>query len=97
MLMASPMAHHTGFMYGLMMQVMLKAGAVMQDIWDPAKAADLIRQYEITFTMPSTPFLADLTRVVSETGRDAARCHAGQAVGKNPEAQAARDVARGEL
>ena len=33
-LMASPMAHQTGFMYGLMMPVMLGASAVLQDIWD---------------------------------------------------------------
>ena len=42
-LMASPMAHQTGFMYGLMMPIMLKASVVLQDIWDPAKATELIR------------------------------------------------------
>jgi cyclohexanecarboxylate-CoA ligase len=67
-LMASPMAHQTGFMYGLMMPIMLRASAVLQDIWDAAKAADLIRQEGVSFTMASTPFLTDLTRVVSETG-----------------------------
>ena len=67
-LMASPMAHQTGFMYGLMMPIMLRVSAVLQDIWDPAKAANLIRQEGVTFTMASTPFLTDLTRVVSETG-----------------------------
>jgi cyclohexanecarboxylate-CoA ligase len=66
-LMASPMAHQTGFMYGLMMPIMLRASAVLQDIWDPTKAADLIRQEGVSFTMASTPFLTDLTRVVSET------------------------------
>ncbi|WP_024515391.1 cyclohexanecarboxylate-CoA ligase [Bradyrhizobium sp. Tv2a-2] len=68
-LMASPMAHQTGFMYGLMMPIMLQAQAVLQDVWEPAKAAELIRQQDVTFTMASTPFLTDLTRVVSETGR----------------------------
>jgi cyclohexanecarboxylate-CoA ligase len=68
-LMASPMAHQTGFMYGLMMPIMLRASAVLQDIWDPVKAADLIRQEGVTFTMASTPFLTDLTGVVSEAGR----------------------------
>ena len=67
-LMASPMAHQTGFMYGLMMPVMLKAGAVLQDIWDPRRAVDLIRAEGITFTMASTPFLTDLTRTVAEAG-----------------------------
>jgi len=67
-LMASPMAHQTGFMYGLMMPVMLGAHAVLQDIWDPARAAALIREEGVTFTMGSTPFLTDLARVVSESG-----------------------------
>ena len=66
--MASPMAHQTGFMYGLMMPVMLKASAVLLDIWDPARAAELIRAERATFTMASTPFLTDLTRVVTESG-----------------------------
>jgi cyclohexanecarboxylate-CoA ligase len=69
-LMASPMAHQTGFMYGLMMPVVLRARAVLQDIWDPARAVGLIRAEGATFTMASTPFLADLTRVVKETGLD---------------------------
>ena len=68
-LMASPMAHQTGFMYGLMMPVMLNASVVLQDVWDPALAADLIRREGVTFTMASTPFLTDLTRVVSESGQ----------------------------
>jgi len=68
-LMASPMAHQTGFMYGLMMPIMLKAGAVLQDVWDPARAADLIRREKVTFTMASTPFLADLTRAVTESAQ----------------------------
>lgn len=67
-LMASPMAHQTGFMYGLMMPILLRARAVLQDVWDPARAAELIRQEGVTFTMASTPFLTDLKRVVSETG-----------------------------
>jgi len=68
-LMASPMAHQTGFMYGLMMPIMLHASAVLLDIWDPNKAVDLIRNEGVTFTMASTPFLTDLARVVSETGK----------------------------
>ncbi|QRQ85273.1 cyclohexanecarboxylate-CoA ligase [Cupriavidus oxalaticus] len=67
-LMASPMAHQTGFMYGLMMPVLLGAHAVLQDIWDPARAAALIRDEGVTFTMGSTPFLTDLARVVAESG-----------------------------
>ena len=68
-LMASPMAHQTGFMYGLMMPVMLRASAVLQDIWDPKKAIELIRAEKVTFTMASTPFLTDLSKAVVETGQ----------------------------
>ncbi len=68
-LMASPMAHQTGFMYGLMMPILLRAGAVLQDIWEPKQAIELIRAEGVSFTMASTPFLADLTRTVAETGR----------------------------
>ncbi|WP_312587187.1 cyclohexanecarboxylate-CoA ligase [Comamonas terrigena] len=68
-LMASPMAHQTGFMYGLMMPVMLGARVVLQDLWDPAKAAQIIRDEGVSFTMASTPFLSDLARVVAESGQ----------------------------
>ena len=68
-LMASPMAHQTGFMYGLVMPILLQAHAVLQDIWDPKKAIEIINQEGVTFTMASTPFLTDLTRTVLETGQ----------------------------
>ena len=68
-LMASPMAHQTGFMYGLMMPIMLRAGAVLQDVWDPKKAIELIRAEGVSFTMASTPFLSDLAKTVTETGK----------------------------
>ena len=68
-LMASPMAHQTGFMYGLMMPIMLKASAVLLDVWEPLKGIDLIRAEGVTFTMASTPFLTDLARNVEESGK----------------------------
>jgi cyclohexanecarboxylate-CoA ligase len=68
-LMASPMAHQTGFMYGLMMPIMLQASAVLQDIWEPRQAAQLVREHGVTFTMASTPFLTDLARTVAESGK----------------------------
>jgi cyclohexanecarboxylate-CoA ligase len=67
-LMASPMAHQTGFMYGLMMPIMLKSSAVLLDVWEPLRAIDLIRQEGATFTMASTPFLTDLAKNVQESG-----------------------------
>jgi len=62
-LMSSPMAHQTGFMYGMMMALYLGAKNVLQDIWIPERAADIIEAEGATFTMASTPFLSDLTEV----------------------------------
>jgi cyclohexanecarboxylate-CoA ligase len=59
--MASPLAHQTGFMYGLMMPIVLGCHVVLQDIWNRKVAADLFAAERPTFTMASTPFLADLT------------------------------------
>lgn len=69
-LMASPMAHQTGFMYGFPMPMMLKARMVLMDSWDKALAAQLIAQEHVTFTMASTPFLMDLSNAVEELGTD---------------------------
>jgi len=68
-LMASPMAHQTGFMYGLMMPIMLKSSAVILDVWEPLRAIELIRKEGATFTMASTPFLSDLAKNVQESGK----------------------------
>lgn len=65
-LMASPMAHQTGFMYGLIMPIELNAQAILQDVWDVIQAIDLIDQYKVSFTMASTPFLNDLSTSVGE-------------------------------
>lgn len=68
-LMASPMAHQTGFMYGLMMPIVLKSSAVLLDVWEPLRAIDLIRDEQATFTMASTPFLTDLAKNVQDSGK----------------------------
>jgi len=58
--MASPLAHQTGFMYGMMLPIMLGTTSVLYDVWDAAKAAKSMQDAGATFTMASTPFLADL-------------------------------------
>lgn len=71
-LMASPMAHQTGFMYGLLMPIQLRASSVLLDSWDKDIAARLIEEEGCTFTMASTPFLADLSNAVSDLGVNSA-------------------------
>lgn len=70
LLVASPMAHQTGFMYGLMMPIVLRASAVLQDTWEPKTAVALIREHGCSFTMVSTPLLTDLARTVTEPAQE---------------------------
>lgn len=65
-LMASPLAHQTGFIYGMVVAIALGAKLVLQDIWSGEVAARLIQDEGVTYTMASTPFLNDLAE---ESGR----------------------------
>lgn len=58
--MASPLAHQTGFVYGMMIPVILGTKLVLQDIWNAADAGRLVQAEGASFTMASTPFLSDL-------------------------------------
>ena len=58
--MASPLAHQTGFLYGLMMPVMLGVEVILQDRWEPPLAAEIIQRHRCTYTMGATPFLNDI-------------------------------------
>lgn len=58
--MGSPLAHQTGFMYGMCLALHNRCPCVLQDVWDPAEAARLIATEHCTVTVASTPFLSDL-------------------------------------
>jgi cyclohexanecarboxylate-CoA ligase len=66
--MPSPMAHQLGFLYGIMMPVMLGATAVLQDVFDVKEMARQVVEERATFTMGATPFLADLTEYAHKHG-----------------------------
>ncbi|MFO1027767.1 MAG: cyclohexanecarboxylate-CoA ligase [Acetobacteraceae bacterium] len=66
--MPSPLAHQLGFMYGVVLPVMLGGTAVLQDIFAAPEMARQIREERATFTMGATPFLNDLTEHVERTG-----------------------------
>lgn len=59
--MASPLAHQTGFLMGVLLPVVLKTTIVLEDIWNADHAWPIIMDEKVTFTMASTPFLADMT------------------------------------
>lgn len=65
--MASPLAHQTGFIYGLVMSWFLKTKLVLLDIWSAPAAAEAITAEKASFTMASTPFLSDLANDPSVT------------------------------
>jgi cyclohexanecarboxylate-CoA ligase len=58
--MPSPLAHQLGFMYGMLMALVLGVPLVLIDVWRAARAAQLIQANGATFGYASTPFLADL-------------------------------------
>ncbi|TDH61254.1 cyclohexanecarboxylate-CoA ligase [Dankookia rubra] len=67
--MPSPLAHQLGFMYGIVLPVMMGGTAVLQDVFMAEEMARQIREAGATFTMGATPFLNDLTEHVARTGQ----------------------------
>jgi len=61
--MGSPYAHQTGFLYGMLMPVMLATTTVALDAWSGAEAVPLIAREGATFSMGSTPFLSDMVNL----------------------------------
>ena len=67
--MPSPLAHQLGFMYGIVLPIMLGGTAILQDIFSAPEMARQIRDESASFTMGATPFLNDLTEHVAATGQ----------------------------
>ncbi len=61
--MASPLAHRTGFLFGLLTPMMVGGHAVLLDRWDAPYAAELMEKHRATFTMGATPFLSDIVNM----------------------------------
>lgn len=66
--MPSPLAHQTGFIYGVLMPIMLGATAVYQDIWNGRVGLEVIQDHNCSFMMGAVPFLADLTDAAEAGG-----------------------------
>jgi cyclohexanecarboxylate-CoA ligase len=67
--MPSPLAHQTGFIYGVMMPVMLGSTVVYQDIWNGRAGLQNIGDHNCTYMMGAVPFLADLTDAAEVNGK----------------------------
>ena len=59
--MPSPLAHQIGFEYGMLVSILAGAPLLLMDVWNAARAVDLMEQHRATFTFAATPFLADLS------------------------------------
>ena len=69
--MGSPLAHQTGYVWGIFLPILLGCRVVLLDQWDPRRAAELIEKEGVTFSVSAPTFLADLLAVHEETGFDA--------------------------
>lgn len=63
-LMASPLGHQTGYLYGVYMPLKYGMKVVYQDIWNPDAVLRLIGDEGVTFTMGSTAFVLDACAAV---------------------------------
>jgi cyclohexanecarboxylate-CoA ligase len=59
-LVASPVGHHTGFLWGVLLSAYLRASAVFMDRWSPARGAEIIRAEGVTAMFGAPTFLQDL-------------------------------------
>jgi cyclohexanecarboxylate-CoA ligase len=66
----TPLAHITGWLWCLLAPLMLGCKNVLQDIWQPAVAAELITAERCTFSIGATPFLKDIVDRADAPGAD---------------------------
>ena len=59
-LIASPVGHHTGFCWGVLLSAQLGGTAVYLDRWDPAVGARIMREQRVTTMFSAPTFVQDL-------------------------------------
>src|SRR6202034_411422 len=64
----SPLAHQTGFLYGMWLAFLLGVPQILQQVWDGTAALALLRRHGGSFVQAATPFLADLVEAVESSG-----------------------------
>jgi cyclohexanecarboxylate-CoA ligase len=65
LLVASPVAHMTGYAAVVLLSIYLGATMVLQDVWEPKHGVSLMVREGVTYTAASTPFLNDICDVVA--------------------------------
>lgn len=66
--MASPIAHATGFLHGVVMTLTTGGTLSLLDVFEGAAAAKQMRAHRCTWTMGATPFLADTMGALAASG-----------------------------
>jgi cyclohexanecarboxylate-CoA ligase len=68
LLVASPVAHMTGYAAVVLLSIYLGGTMVLQDVWEPKHGVSLMVREGVTYTAASTPFLNDICDVVAAGG-----------------------------
>lgn len=66
--MPSPVGHITGYLMAVLAPPLLGAPCVLMDVWDPARARELIETEQCRFTSGTTPFLQGLLDAYAAAG-----------------------------
>ncbi|GAA4010478.1 3-phosphoshikimate 1-carboxyvinyltransferase [Streptomyces marokkonensis] len=64
----SPLAHQTGFLYGMVLALVRGVPQILQPEWDAKRALQSLNDHRATFVQAATPFLSDLVKAVEESG-----------------------------
>ena len=70
--MSSPLGHSVGGIHGARLALHTGAPLVLQEIWEPSAARQMIDEYHCDFTAAATPFLKDLLDASDSTSGELA-------------------------
>lgn len=65
----SPLAHQTGFLYGMWLALVMGVPQIVQPVWNASRALRALNDWDGTFVQAATPFLADLVHAVESGER----------------------------
>ena len=60
----SPLAHQTGFLYGMWLAIVMGVPQIVQPVWNATRALRALNDWDGTFVQAATPFLADIVAAV---------------------------------
>ncbi|MBV9233725.1 MAG: 3-phosphoshikimate 1-carboxyvinyltransferase [Candidatus Eremiobacteraeota bacterium] len=65
----SPLAHQTGFLYGMWLAIVMGVPQIVQRAWDASRALRALNDWDGTFVQAATPFLADMVKAIEGGAR----------------------------